>query len=79
MSDKLHIVIVLNASEPSQYAIKWAMDNFLDPLRHRVTILTVVEPPIQTGYYYAASAGNNNTYIISSILYYQLSINNPFY
>lgn len=53
----LNIVISVNSSEPSQYAFDWVMKNFLRPEDHKVTLLTVVEPPIQAGYYYAASAG----------------------
>lgn len=53
----LNIVLSLNSSEPSKYAFEWAMHNIIKPTEHKVTILTVVEPPIQAGYYYAASAG----------------------
>lgn len=53
----LNIVLSVNASEPSKYAFDWAMHNIIRPAEHKVTILTVVEPPIQAGYYYAASAG----------------------
>jgi len=56
---KLHVVISLNSSEPSTFAFEWALKNFLRAADHKVTILTVVEPPIQAGYYYAASAGKN--------------------
>jgi nucleotide-binding universal stress UspA family protein len=56
MSDKLHVVLCLNDAEPSKYAFDWALKNLLSPEKHRVTILSVVEPPIQAGYYYAASA-----------------------
>ncbi len=52
----LHVVIAVNASEPSRFALEWAMRNFLRLPDHRVTLLTVVEPPVQAGYYYAASA-----------------------
>lgn len=53
----LNVVISVNGSEPSQYAFDWIVKNFLRPEDHKVTLLTVVEPPIQAGYYYAASAG----------------------
>jgi hypothetical protein len=53
----LNIIISVNSSEPSQYAFDWIVKNFLRPEDHKVTLLTVVEPPIQAGYYYAASAG----------------------
>lgn len=52
-----HVVLALNGSEHSKYAFDWAVKNLLHLPTHRVTILTVVEPPIQAGYYYAASAG----------------------
>lgn len=55
----LNVVLSLNNSEPSKYAFDWAMHNILRPEQHTVTILTVVEPPIQAGYYYAASAGTD--------------------
>jgi len=53
----LNVVISVNTSEPSKYAFDWVIQNFLRPDVHKVTLLTVVEPPIQAGYYYAASAG----------------------
>ncbi len=53
----IHVVLAVNNSEHSQYAFNWAIKNFLRTNDHRVTLLTVVEPPIQAGYYYAASAG----------------------
>lgn len=53
---RLNVVISLNDSEPSKYAFQWSLDNFLDPNKHKLTILTVVEPPVQAGYYYTASA-----------------------
>lgn len=52
-----HVVLALNASDHSRYAFNWSIKNLLNPSTHRVTILTVVEPPVQAGYYYAASAG----------------------
>ncbi len=57
----VHVVLALNASEHSKYAFEWAVKNFLNPAIHKVTLLTVVEPPIQAGYYYAASAGTHAT------------------
>ncbi|PJF18459.1 UspA domain-containing protein [Paramicrosporidium saccamoebae] len=53
---KVHVVLSLNSSEHSKYAFEWALKNFLNVDTHKVTLLTVVEPPIQAGYYYAASA-----------------------
>jgi nucleotide-binding universal stress UspA family protein len=53
---KVHVVLSLNSSEHSKYAFEWALKNFLNVDTHNVTLLTVVEPPIQAGYYYAASA-----------------------
>lgn len=55
-----HVVLALNASEHSRYAFEWATRNLLHPSLHKVTLLTVVEPPIQAGYYYAASAGTHS-------------------
>jgi len=52
----LNVVIAVSGSEPSKYAFDWSVKNFLRPEDHKVTLLTVVEPPIQAGYYYAASA-----------------------
>ena len=52
-----HVVLALNASEHSRYAFEWAIKHLLQAAIHKVTLLTVVEPPIQAGYYYAASAG----------------------
>lgn len=54
---KVHVVLSLNSSEHSRYAFEWALKNLLHSGTHKVTLLTVVEPPIQAGYYYAASAG----------------------
>lgn len=53
--EKLSVVLALNQSDNSKYCLQWAMDHFLDGKLHKVTLLTVVEPPVQAGYYYAAS------------------------
>lgn len=50
------VVIAVSENESSKYAFQWALDNLIDPAKHSVTIFTVVEPPLQSGYYYAASA-----------------------
>lgn len=57
MSKKQHLVLALNDSEHSKHAFQWALDHLVRLPDHKVTLLTVVEPPIQAGYYYAASAG----------------------
>jgi hypothetical protein len=54
----MHIIIAVNDSEPSRYAFEWLMDHMLkEDKGHKLSILTVVEPPVQAGYYYAASGG----------------------
>jgi hypothetical protein len=54
----MHIVIAINESEPSTYALDWTISNILkDSKNHKISLLTVVEPPVQAGYYYAASGG----------------------
>lgn len=56
---KMHVVVAVNESEPSLYAFDWMIENILkDSKNHKLSILTVVEPPVQAGYYYAASGGN---------------------
>lgn len=55
-SSKLNVVMALTESPASKHALEWACKHFLNPTMHKVTLLTVVEPPIQAGYYYAASA-----------------------
>lgn len=56
---KMHIVVAVNESEPSLYAFDWMIENILKESKtHKLSILTVVEPPVQAGYYYAASGGN---------------------
>lgn len=57
MTDKIKVVIAVNNSETSKYAFKWALNNFFCPEKHKVTILTVVEPPMQAGFNYGSSAG----------------------
>lgn len=52
-----HVVIAINSSEHSKYAFEWTVKNLLHVPTHRVTLLTVLEPPVQAEYYYAASAG----------------------
>lgn len=54
----INVVLAVSSSEPSKYAFDWCIKNLFEPTKHKVTLLTVVEPPIQAGYYYAASAGN---------------------
>ena len=57
----MHIVVAVNESEPSLYAFDWMIENILkDNKNNKLSILTVVEPPVQAGYYYAASGGKNN-------------------
>lgn len=54
----MHIVVAVNDSEPSRYAFDWLLENVLrNSSSHKLSILTVVEPPVQAGYYYAASGG----------------------
>lgn len=54
----MHIVVAVNESEPSLYAFDWMIENILkDNKNNKLSILTVVEPPVQAGYYYAASGG----------------------
>jgi hypothetical protein len=54
----MHIVVAVNESEPSLFAFDWMIENILkDSKNHKLSILTVVEPPVQAGYYYAASGG----------------------
>lgn len=64
----VHVVLALNSSEHSKYAFQWALENFLQVNVHKVTLLTVVEPPIQAGYYYAASAGTIHALLIKKSL-----------
>ena len=52
----MHVVLALNESEASQYALGWAIKNVLAGGKHRATVLTVVEPPVQLGYYYTEKA-----------------------
>ena len=55
----MHIVVAVNESESSLFAFDWMVENFLKESKsHKLSILTVVEPPVQAGYYYAASGGN---------------------
>lgn len=51
----LKVVVAVDSGASSKHAFDWALQNFLDPSKHILTIFTVVEPPIQSGYYYAAS------------------------
>ena len=54
----MHIVVAVNESEPSLYEFDWMIENMLkESKNHKLSILTVVEPPVQAGYYYAASGG----------------------
>lgn len=62
----MHIVVAVNESEPSLYAFDWMIENILkESKNHKISILTVVEPPVQAGYYYAASGGTWNIWIIA--------------
>jgi nucleotide-binding universal stress UspA family protein len=53
----LHVVIALNDSDNSRYCLEWTVEHVMvqDLKQFRVTLLTVVQPPVQAGYYYAAS------------------------
>ena len=64
MESKLHVVIALNQADNSKFCLQWAMDHFLNPSTHKVTLFTVVEPPVQAGYYYAASGAIYSTAFI---------------
>lgn len=57
MSDKIKVVIAVNNNESSKYAFNWALNNFINPDKHLITILTVVEPPLHAGFNYGSSAG----------------------
>lgn len=73
----INVVLALNASEHSKYAFNWAINNLLRTTDHKVTLLTVVEPPVQAGYYYAASAGKRqsmlNVFIMMRVAMYSPS------
>ena len=49
------ILIAVNETESSKFAFQWTLENIVKPDQDELTIFTVVEPPIQSGYYYAAS------------------------
>ncbi len=67
----MHIVIAINDSEPSIYALDWMISNILkDSKNHKDSILTVVEPPVQAGYYYAASGGKRLLELLGLIHFY---------
>lgn len=61
MSDKLHIVLAVTNNDSSKHAFGWALDKFVNPKQHQLTIFTVVEPPLQAGYYYASSEAMYST------------------
>lgn len=64
----MHIVVAVNESEPSLYAFDWMIENMLKESKsHKLSILTVVEPPVQAGYYYAASGGTKQTLRMTNI------------
>lgn len=66
----MHIVIAINESSPSQYAFDWMIENILkDSKAHKLSILTVVEPPVQAGYYYAASGGTMLKAVLCTVTY----------
>jgi hypothetical protein len=64
MESKLQVVIAVNQSENSKFCLQCTIDHFLNPSAHKVTLFTVVEPPVQAGYYYAASGAIYSTAFI---------------
>jgi nucleotide-binding universal stress UspA family protein len=71
----MHVVVAVNESEPSLFAFDWMIENIIkESKNHKLSILTVVEPPVQAGYYYAASGGNCFCYIIIFSLHCFLAI-----
>lgn len=52
-----HVVLALNESKYSKYALKWAIENYLRAdSTQRVTLLTAIDPPVQLGFYYSTKA-----------------------
>lgn len=52
---KLLVLICLDHSEKSQYVFDWCLNNFIDPEKHIVRIITVVTSLPTAGYYFAIS------------------------
>lgn len=51
----MHAILAINESEFSGYARDWFVKNVLKEA-HRVTVVTVIEPPVNLGYYYSERA-----------------------
>ena len=51
----MHIVVAIGDDKNGHHALEWALENVIKPDTH-LTILTIVEPPVQLGYYFAANA-----------------------
>lgn len=52
----MKVVLAIDDGDSSKAAFEWSLNNFIDSSKHTLTLFTVVEPPIQTGYYYASSS-----------------------
>lgn len=57
----MHLLVALNEGDQSKYAFEWLLKNIIPSANDssssidKVTLMTVVEPPVQASYYYAAS------------------------
>lgn len=64
----MHALIAVNESLPSHHAFEWCLANLIPraaasaspspphgPEVTKVTLITIIEPPVQASYYYAAS------------------------
>lgn len=60
---KDHVLIALDGSPSSTYALEWAKGHFLDPSKHIVYLLTVARTNPKASMIYSAGIGNNHSFI----------------
>jgi nucleotide-binding universal stress UspA family protein len=48
--ERTNIVLAYNSSKSSDLALEWILDHFIDPSKHCLTIITVLEPTEATSF-----------------------------
>lgn len=58
MSSPLKVLIALDGSHFSDVVVDWAIENFINPEKHAITLFSVVTSPVDSGLFLTGPAGN---------------------
>lgn len=70
--EKKKVMVAVDESEFSHYALEWALDHLKDTLVNSDLVIFTVVPNTNFGYVYASSFGSARQYFLS--LYFKISV-----